>query len=531
MRAMADELRFLLQTRGQDDLSPLFDVMLEGVVVRDGAGRIIACNRTAQQIYGLSAGELEGQTAATLPVAFLHEDGSPCPPERHPAMVTLRTGQPQRGVVMGIAHSGREAVWIQVNSQPIADTTGRITSVITSFADITPIKRAEDALRASEVRNRTLAEAIAQSGCSVLITDKDGRIEYVNPACCKAYGYTEDELIGARPSIFKSGETTHEEYASLWRTILAGETWRGEMSNRSRDGRLIREAVSVSPVRDERGEVRHFVALKEDITQLREDERRRHELFERVARLERMELVATLAGGIAHDFNNVLAAILGYSQLAATQLKQDGGQARVLKYVEEIRSAGQRARELIQQLLSFRRGGAVQPGSSELAVIGREAVGLLRATLPDTLAVVAEIDPDLPRLSVDPAHLHQIMMNLLINARDAIAGIGTIRLTARRASFEGTQRCDSCGHEFRGSYVAITVTDVGVGIAPEHREKLFEPFFTTKDVGQGTGMGLAVVHTMTHLYDGHVRVESEPGKGTAVQVVLPVRLLQEGATA
>lgn len=528
---MADKQQSMRESRSQDDLSPLFDIMLEGVVVRDGAGRITACNRTAQQIYGLSAAELEGHTAESLPVGFLHEDGSPCPPDQHPAMVTLRTGLPQRGVVMGIAHPGQDPVWIQVNSQPIAGAAGRIASVITSFADITPIKRAEDALRASEARNRTLAEAIAQSGCSVIITDGDGRIEYVNPACCKAYGYSEDELIGARPSIFKSGETTHEEYASLWRTILAGETWRGEMSNRGRDGRLIREAVSVSPVRDESGEVRHFVALKEDITQLREDERRRHELFERVARLERMELVATLAGGIAHDFNNVLAAILGYSQLAATQLKQDGGQPRVLKYIEEIRSAGQRARELIQQLLSFRRGGAVQPGSAELALIGREAVGLLRATLPDTLAVVADIDPDLPRLSVDPAHVHQIMMNLLINARDAIAGIGTIRLTARRVSFDGMQRCDSCGHEFRGDYVAITVTDVGVGIAPEHREKLFEPFFTTKDVGQGTGMGLAVVHTMTHLYDGHVRVESEPGKGTAVQVVLPVRLLQEGGVA
>ncbi|NMG45921.1 PAS domain S-box protein [Aromatoleum toluvorans] len=528
---MADELQSLLRTKGQDDLSPLFDVMLEGVVVRDGAGRIIASNHTAQRIYGLSAAELEGQTAASLPVAFLNEDGSACAADQHPAMVTLRTGLPQRGVIMGIAHPGREPVWIQVNSQPLADTVGCITSVITSFADITPIKRAEDALRASEVRNRTLAEAIAQSGCSVIITDRNGRIEYVNPACCKAYGYSEEELIGARPSIFKSGETTQEEYANLWGTILTGQTWRGEMSNRSRDGRLIREAVSVSPVRDESGEVRHFVALKEDITQMRDDERRRHELFERVARLERMELVATLAGGIAHDFNNVLAAILGYSQLASTQLKADGRLPRVVKYVDEIRAAGQRARELIQQLLSFRRGGAVQPGSSQVVQIGREVVGLLRATLPDTLAVVADIEPDLPQLSVDPAHVHQIMMNLLINARDAITGIGTIRLSAERASFDAMQRCDSCRHEFRGDFLAITVTDVGMGISAEHREKLFEPFFTTKDVGCGTGMGLAVVHTLTHLYEGHVRVESELGKGTAVQVLLPARLLQEGGAA
>jgi len=526
---MINDLQLLREVRARDDLEPLFDAMLEGMVVRDGEGRILASNRAAQGILGLSAAELEGRSVANLPLDYLREDGTPFPLEEHPAMVTLRTGEPQRAVVMGVVRPGRDTVWIQVSSQPLTDAAGTVAAVVTSFADITPIKRAEDALRASEARNRTLAEAIAQSGCSIIITDRSGRIEYVNPACCKAYGYAEAELLGADPSIFKSGETTQDEYATLWQTVLSGQIWRGELSNRRRDGRLIREAVSVSPVRDENGELRHFVALKEDITQLREEERRRHELFERVARLERMELVATLAGGIAHDFNNVLVAILGYSELAATQLKLDGRLPRVTGYIDEIRIAGERARELIQQLLTFSRGGVVQPRLTHLDEIGREAASLLRATLPDTVAVVADIDPLLPPLSVDPAHVHQIMMNLLINARDAVNGTGTIRLSARRVAFDRAQSCDSCRREFAGKYLIITVSDDGVGIAPECRERLFEPFFTTKDVGRGTGMGLAVVHGMAHLYDGHVLVESAPGTGTAVQVVLPASLMQDRA--
>lgn len=502
----------------------LFDAMQEGIVVRDLGGEVIACNRMARTVLGLPPGQFRDPVGGTVPMGYLREDGTPLPPEEHPALCTLRTGQPEVGVVLGVPREGPTLTWIKVNSQPLRSAQGELRGVVTSFADISPMMQAQAALRASEIRSRTLAEAIVQAGCSVIITDRTGRIEYVNPACCRAYGYTEQELVGADPSIFKSGETSAEEYAALWQTILTGQVWRGELSNRSRDGRLIREAVSISPVRDEMGEVRHFVALKEDITQLREDERRRHELFERVARLERMELVATLASGIAHDFNNVLVAILGYSELAAAQLKIDGRLERVEGYVEEIRIAGNRARELIQQLLNFSRGGAAQPRLTRVDELAHEAVGLLRATLPDSIAVTCEIDPGLPALSVEPAHLNQILMNLLINARDALHGRGAIRVAASRGEVREPVVCESCRREFSGEFVVLEVCDDGAGIEPANRARLFEPFFTTKDVGRGTGMGLPVVHGMTHLYDGHLRIETQPGEGTRVLVYLPASL-------
>ncbi|WP_332672854.1 PAS domain S-box protein [Aromatoleum sp.] len=516
---------FLHQAGARGGLEPLFDAMLEGVIVRDGEGRLLASNSAAHRILGLPRGVLQQHDIQSLPVSYLREDGSPFPAHLHPALVTLRSGQPQRKVVMGVVQGDREPVWVLVNSQPMRDASGRIEAVVTTFADITGMKHAESALRATEARGRTLAEAIAQSGSAVIITDRDGCIEYVNPACCAAYGYSEQELIGASPRLFKSGETPTEVYAALWSTILAGQSWRGELSNRSRDGRLIRETVSVSPVRDERGVVRHFVAVKEDITQLREDERRRHELFERVARLERVELVSTLTSGIAHDFNNILAAILGYSQLAETQIRADGRLPQVARHLEEIRTAGQRARELIQQLPGFRQTGSSSGRSTRLDGLAREVAGLLRATLPDTVALVTDIDPALPSLSVDPGHVHQLLMNLLVNARDAINGSGTVRLSARRESVTALAACDSCRCELAGDWVAISVSDDGPGIAPELRARLFEPFFTTKNIGQGTGIGLSVVHSVAHLYQGHVRVVSAPGAGCEIRVLLPASIL------
>lgn len=516
---------FLHQPGIRDGLEPLFDAMLEGVIARDGDGRLLASNAAAHRILGLSRELLQQHDIQTLPVSYLREDGSPFPAELHPALVTLRSGQPQRKIVMGVVQGNRVPVWVLVNSQPMWDATGRLAAVVTTFADITGMKHVESALRATEARSRTLAEAIAQSGSAVIITDRHGCIEYVNPACCAAYGYAERELIGASPRIFKSGETPTEVYAALWSTILAGQTWRGELSNRSRDGRLIRETMSVSPVRDESGVVRHFVAVKEDITQLREDERRRHELFERVTRLERVELVSTLTSGIAHDFNNILAAVLGYTQLAETEIRADGRLPEVARYLEEIRTAGQRARALIQQLPGFRQSGCSSARSTRLDGLAREVAGLLRATLPDTVALVTDIDAALPSLSVDPGHVHQLLMNLLLNARDAINGAGAVRLSARRESMKTPAACDSCRCEFSGEWLAISVRDDGPGIAPELRARLFEPFFTTKDIGQGTGIGLSVVHGVAHLYQGHVRVVSTPSAGCEIRVLLPASIL------
>jgi PAS domain S-box-containing protein len=521
---MMDDLPLLLQPDVRAALAPLFEALGEGVLVCDPDARVVACNGAAQRILGLPAARLEGQRLTDLALRVTREDGTPLAAGAHPVRAALDGDERAGKLVLTVAREGAEPVWIELACRPLAASGGGVAAVVCTFADITPLRQAEALLRDTVVRNRTLAEAIAQSGSSVVITDRLGRIEYANPACCKAYGYSEAELIGANPRLFKSGETPSAVYEMLWKSLLAGRTWRGELSNRARDGRIIRETMSVSPVHDEDGQLRHFVALKEDITQLREDERRRHELFERLARLERMEVIATLAGGVAHDFNNVLVAILGYSELAENLLREDGGLPRVTGFIEEIRIAGERARDLVQQLLSVSRGAAGRPRSTSLIDATREVVGLLQATLSDTIALVSEVELALPPLSVDPGHIHQILMNLLINARDAIRGAGTIRLSVGRVTIDAG-RCDSCRREFADDFLALTVSDDGSGIDEALRARIFEPFFTTKDLGRGTGMGLAVVHGLAHFYDGHLRVHSTPGAGTAIEVLLPRALL------
>ncbi len=530
------ETMTVIEERAQADTDPglpeaLFDRLSEGVLACDPAGRVTAVNRAALDILGLSGDQLIGQALGTLPLRCRRADGSLLLVDEYPLVAALRSGEAGPDVEVEVLRFDRAPIWLRVRCHLLDAAVGRIVAVAT-FTDITAQKSAEQALRSTEVRNRSLAEAIVQSGGSVVITDREGRIEYANPACCRAYGYAESELIGANPRIFKSGETPDAVYEELWETICAGQTWRGELSNRTRDGHIVREAVSVSPVRDDRGEIRHFVAIKEDITQLREDERKRHELFERVARLERMEVVGALAAGVAHDFNNVLVAILGYSELAANLLRGEGGSPRVARYIEEIRIGGDRARTLVQQLLSLSRSGTPsQAAATRLDVVVREAAGLLQATLPQTVAFVTWVEPDLPTLSVDPGHIHQVLMNLLMNARDAIDGRkrGVIQLMVRRIALDVADVCASCRREHSGDYIALTVSDDGCGIRADVLERIFEPFFTTKDVGHGTGMGLAVVHGMAHLYDGHVRVVSALGAGTTVEVFLPATLLEAPA--
>lgn len=521
MQDVLERLHELSGGGGLQGLEQLLEAALEGIVVCDAEGRVCAANSRAYRLLGATRSQLEGCPLLGVDCAAVDEDGGALCLHNSLVMQAIGTAGAVCAVV-GVIRPGSDMVWLRTNASPVRNESGTIRAVILSLIDITPLKRAEAALRASEAHSRVLAQAVAQSNAAMVITDLDGCIEYVNPACCRAYGYAEVELIGQNCRIFKSGETAQEAYAALWHTLTAGQAWRGELSNRTRDGRLIREKVSISPVRDNDGAVYRYVAVKEDITAWREDERRRHELFERVARLERMELVATLSSGIAHDFNNILVAILGYSEIAGVALKADGRLPRVDEYVKEINIAGERARELVQQLLNFSRSGAAHPALTHVDDVVREVSALLRATLPESVALLTEVDAGLPTLSVDPAHLYQILMNLLINARDAVSGSGTISLSVDRVVVERAQSCASCKRSFSGEFLRFVVSDNGAGIEPQVRSKMFEPFFTTKDIGRGTGMGLPVVHGMTHLYEGHVQVESVPGAGARVAVLLPV---------
>ncbi|MEE4298939.1 MAG: ATP-binding protein [Pseudomonadales bacterium] len=283
--------------------------------------------------------------------------------------------------------------------------------------------------------------------------------------------------------------------------------------------------------RDSDGRALQVAGLTRDITALRAAEAEQAQLADQVRHMQKLDALGQLTGGIAHDFNNILASVLGYAELGAMALEQGDGavhgeqlQRRLDGYLAEIRGAADRGRELIAKMLVFSRGGAAQGGQEEgvapLSLI-EDTVRMLRPMLPATLAVRLCIDPQMPAVAIDPTQLQQLLLNLVINARDAVGENGTVTIGAKRPAARRFA-CASCARpvEVTAELVEITVADDGPGIPPALREKIFDPFFTTKEVGRGSGLGLSVVHGIVHEHGGHLGLETSED-GTAITLLLP----------
>ncbi len=431
------------------------------------------------------------------------------------AFERVRRGERQQALPHRLTDADGRQRWFVESIAPLSDESGALCGYIGISTDISLQRRHDTTIR-------TLSRALEQTAARIVVTDPLGDIEYVNSACCKAYGYSSEELIGRNPRLFKSGRMPPAVYDELWQTLIAGDTWRGELTNRTRDGQLLVETVTISPVRDENGRTRHYVAVKEDVTAQRAANQAQRELDARLARLERMRTVNSLAGGVAHEFNNILVAILGFSDLGLRLLSNGGDAARVVTYLKEIHAAGDRARRLVRQLRAFGKTGEQRLSKVDVRALVDELLALLDVALPSHQDVATELEPELPPLLVDQGALQQVLMNLCLNARDAMPSGGTIRISAERVHFEQPVRCDSCHGDFSGDYVCIGVADRGDGIPQDMLGNLFEPFFTTKDPAFGSGMGLPVVHGTVHQFKGHVRVDSQPGRGTRIRLHLPV---------
>jgi len=271
------------------------------------------------------------------------------------------------------------------------------------------------------------------------------------------------------------------------------------------------------PIRH-RGEP-HVLYIGRDVSE-------RKALESRLRQAQKMEALGQLTGGIAHDFNNLLTGVMGYVALAAE--RAGGADTKLASHLEQALASSRRARDLIQQMLTFSRGQRGKPQAVSLAATVEESLKLLRGTLPATLEVHAEA-AEAPSVMLDPVQIEQVLMNLLINARDATAGIGRIDVAVRPARLAAKATCASCRARFKGRFVELSVTDSGAGIAPGVLERMFEPFYTTKEVGRGSGMGLAMVHGIVHDHGGHVVVESAPREGSRFRVLFPA--LEAGAAA
>ncbi len=404
--------------------------------------------------------------------------------------------------------------YMEVSAAPF-EMQGEIYTVA-SIRDITERRLIEE-------EHERLTVAIEQAGETVVVTDAEGTIQYVNPMFETVTGYTRAEAIGQNPRILKSGKHDSAFYRDLWDTIRSGRVWQGRFINRKKDGSLYSEDGSISPVHDRAGRIVNYVAVKRDITeQLRAIEEKAR-LEDQLRQSQKMESIGTLAGGIAHDFNNILTAIIGYGNIALMKMAKDEPQRL---NIELMLDAADRATHLTKDLLLFSRRQAGQRKLLDVNdVIGKVGTFLKRVIGEDIEFKTVQFAGALPILG-DAHQLEQVLMNLATNARDAMPKGGIFLVTTDEVTFD-TDFLSIDGYGKPGTYAVITVSDTGKGMDEATSGRIFEPFYTTKEVGKGTGLGLAVVYGIIKQHDGAINVVSEPGRGTTFKIYLPLTSILE----
>ncbi len=365
-------------------------------------------------------------------------------------------------------------------------------------------------LRLNQVQQR-LSAAIEQATDTVMITDLAGNIIYVNPAFEQITGYSRAEVIGQNPRILKSGYQNKAFYIQMWATICSGQVWNGRLINKAKDGRLFTEEATITPVRDENGAIVNYVAVKKDVTE-------KINLETQLLQSQKMDAIGQLAAGVAHDFNNLLTIILGYSETLLSRHLSEQDPKR--KDLERIKRAGERASALTRQLLVFSRKQPLQFQRLNLNTVMLELEKMLQRLIGENIAIVTIPAPDLAWVMADPGQMEQVLLNLAINARDAMPRGGELIIETANVILD-----ESYAHQhvevIPGPYVMLAVSDTGVGMDKETLSHIFEPFFTTKERGKGTGLGLAMVYGIVKQSGGHIWAYSEPGKGTTFKIYLP----------
>ena len=352
--------------------------------------------------------------------------------------------------------------------------------------------------------------AIQSAANAIVITDRGGNIISVNRAFCQLTGYSQEEVVGVNTNILKSGNQPVSFYQKLWETILAGDVWKGEIENKRKDGSIYTEEMTITPVRQASGEILHFIAIKQDITEQRK-------LQNQILQSQKIQSIGTLAGGIAHDFNNILGIILGYSSLLEDRSAHDH---QLISSVNAIQQVIARGTALVHQILTFARKTEVTIEAVSVSEVATELLSMLQQTFPKTITIKKQLEDNLPLIQADRSQIHQVLLNLCVNARDAMPRGGTITIAAAQKTL--AQMMERFPAADRQRYVCISVSDTGEGMTREVQHRIYDPFFTTKPQGKGTGLGLSVVLGIVEAHHGFIEVESEPGSGTTFRTYIPV---------
>jgi PAS domain S-box-containing protein len=479
-------------TRAREHYQRLLEIASDGIHILDQEGTIIEASPSFYQMLGYSP-----ENPPRLNVKDWDAQWSPGQLKERRANVIKQPG------IFETRHRRQDGQVIDVEINAHGTMVDGQQYLYASSRDITERKRAE-------ASHRRLVTAVEQTAETIVITDIQGTIVYANPALEKTSGYSCAEAIGKNPRMFKSGRQDAAFYGQMWKTLTCGDTWKGHLINRRKDGAIYEEEVIISPVRNAANAVVNYVAVERDVT---------HEmqLDAQLRQAQKMEAVGHLAGGVAHDFNNILAAIL----MRIGLLQEEGGLTESVRdALIEMDGEANRAAALTRQLLAFSRRQILQLKAVNLDVLVDNLSKMLRRLLGEQVTLHWNSESALPSLKADEGMVEQIITNLCINARDAMPQGGCITIDAKSVIFEENV---ARNHPERrpGSFVRLSVSDTGCGMDEEVQKHIFEPFFSTKGVGRGTGLGLSTVYGIVKQHGGWIELESTVGKGSAFHVYFP----------
>ncbi len=462
------------------------------VYCRDLAGKVCAANEAFARKFGRPTDQLTGKPVAGL--VHLEDVKSFARADAALQRAPHTTTHEQRWL------TPQGWRWIDWEESAIFNVEGAIIALRSVGHDITRRRLAEEQFH-------KLSNAIEQSPIATAITDAEGRVQYVNAKFTATTGLTLETILDRELDLLREGHASEESYREFRAQVAAGREWRGEISRQNPEGRIVWESVQVCCLRNAAGDIANLLLLREDITE-------RKVLEGQLRQVQKMEGIGTLAGGIAHDFNNILAVINGYAELCVIN---SGDQAIIQKSVREIKRAAERATGLVRQILTFSRKAEVRVAPLNLNQHLKDLVALLAETFPRNITFQFALDETLAPLLADQNQLQQIVLNLCVNARDAMPNGGTITLSTHR--LEGDQV--PAAMPSRLPCACLKVSDTGTGMPAHVRERIFEPFFTTKGPTKGTGLGLAVVYGIVASHDGCIDVDSAVGHGSTFRVCLP----------
>lgn len=496
-----------LEKSQRHDLETVLNTSPVAIFTVDSSCKILSWNPTAEQITGYSAEDVVGHPCIMKKISLKQCDE--CPIENQDISSTSVLCREHE-----ISDRSGNKRFISRKVTFARDAKGHIVKGVENFWDITDRKEAEQALQNSETRFRSLVET---TNDWVWEMDNDGRYTYCSPICEGLYGYLPEELLGRQ--IFETLLPPDEvaQFELIFNQCVNKSKGFQNIERRSitKDGYIIHIESNGSPVLDAAGNLKGFRGIDRDITSRKKNAEEKALLEEQFRQSQKMEVLGTLAGGIAHDFNNVLTPIMLNTQLSMVGLDRN---TPLYHHLLDINKSAEKAAALIRQILSFSRKQVLMHRTLDLNAVISDFTKMLGRLVREDIELKLDLSENLWTINGDTSHLEQILINLVVNARDAIRGNGEIVIRTSNLETSGSTLEDIKNRPISGSYAVLSVSDNGTGMDKSTLKHAFDPFYTTKESGRGTGLGLSLVHGIISQYDGHIRIETEPGKGSSFSV-------------